>query len=129
MQPIQAGSDWAVKPNWAYSDGHAGDRRDCFFQAEDGIRDESVTGVQTWLFRSVIPNAGPGYTSSASDGRGSAEIGEAAARSEERRVGEEGRTPGAPGTLKKKKAGGGRRRLAREWKDGAKGERRRPRVC
>src|SRR3954449_13632355 len=23
-----------------------------FFQAEDGIRDESVTGVQTWLFRS-----------------------------------------------------------------------------
>src|SRR5260370_26730153 len=23
-----------------------------FFQAEDGIRDSSVTGVQTWLFRS-----------------------------------------------------------------------------
>src|SRR5260370_9928274 len=24
-----------------------------FFQAEDGIRDSSVTGVQTWLFRSL----------------------------------------------------------------------------
>src|ERR1039457_7359392 len=24
-----------------------------FFQAEDGIRDYKVTGVQTWLFRSV----------------------------------------------------------------------------
>src|SRR5207248_5745454 len=25
-----------------------------FFQAEDGIRDRTVTGVQTWLFRSKI---------------------------------------------------------------------------
>src|SRR5437879_3041791 len=25
-----------------------------FFQAEDGIRDTSVTGVQTWLFRSHV---------------------------------------------------------------------------
>src|SRR5205823_8741303 len=24
-----------------------------FFQAEDGIRDKLVTGVQTWLFRSI----------------------------------------------------------------------------
>src|SRR5207248_4983794 len=29
-----------------------------FFQAEDGIRDRTVTGVQTWLFRSDPP--GPG---------------------------------------------------------------------
>src|SRR6266542_1498480 len=26
-----------------------------FFQAEDGIRDATVTGVQTWLFRSCRP--------------------------------------------------------------------------
>src|SRR5699024_12117193 len=26
----------------------------CFFQAEDGIRDRNVTGVQTWLFRSLL---------------------------------------------------------------------------
>src|SRR5690606_40351419 len=25
-----------------------------FFQAEDGIRDFHVTGVQTWLFRSIV---------------------------------------------------------------------------
>src|SRR5687767_15314801 len=30
-----------------------------FFQAEDGIRDKLVTGVQTWLFRSGPEAAGP----------------------------------------------------------------------
>src|SRR5207244_9628437 len=30
-----------------------------FFQAEDGIRDDLVTGVQTWLFRSKAGGFGP----------------------------------------------------------------------
>src|SRR5699024_11346049 len=30
-----------------------------FFQAEDGIRDRNVTGVQTWLFRSHSGGACP----------------------------------------------------------------------
>src|SRR3989454_3057821 len=29
-----------------------------FFQAEDGIRDYKVTGVQTWLFRSILVPVG-----------------------------------------------------------------------
>src|SRR6266852_7577365 len=32
---------------------------DFFFQAEDGIRDATVTGVQTWLFRSATGRFSP----------------------------------------------------------------------
>src|SRR5207237_5274036 len=36
-----------------------------FFQAEDGIRDSSVTGVQTVLFRSLVVRIQPIVTSAA----------------------------------------------------------------
>src|SRR2546428_10830542 len=72
-----------------------------FFQAEDGIRDLIVTGVQTCalpisifrhnLFRNIVAPQG--------ELAGPAVL----ARSEERRVGEEGRSRGAPDHLKKKK--------------------------
>src|SRR2546430_17658153 len=89
-----------------------------FFQAEDGIRDLTVTGVQTCalpIWHGRVPQpvfrlvARPGQF----DGGGSGRIrhdGEAQrpgagieARSEERRGGEEGRSRWAPDHLKKKK--------------------------
>src|SRR2546430_13585906 len=97
-----------------------------FFQAEDGIRDLTVTGVQTCalpisdgqqiadlavdprdpnrLFAAVLghpygPNPQRGIYRS-TDG---AVSWERVLRSEERRVGEEGRSRGAPDHLKKKK--------------------------
>src|SRR5204862_3963460 len=67
-----------------------------FFQAEDGIRDLYVTGVQTWLFRSVVhwPRGGgpPGGPKPGPPG-GPPRKGE---RSEERRVGKECRDRWSP---------------------------------
>src|SRR5256885_17116497 len=91
-----------------------------FFQAEDGIRDYKVTGVQTCALpispaRSVRPVrtlSGARRDGGARPARGVAggqrfvrrtRRGNAGARSEERRVGEEGRSRGAPDHLKKKK--------------------------
>src|SRR2546430_6767905 len=97
-----------------------------FFQAEDGIRDLTVTGVQTCALPISLrstrdrrsrgatpPRAGArrerrGDRSTEGSGagrarRGRASAGGARARSEERRVGEEGRSRGAPYHLKKKK--------------------------
>src|SRR5437764_5755774 len=86
-----------------------------FFQAEDGIRDTSVTGVQTCALPIFVlgPNAGTDwekdinrpvviktgdryqmwYTGQA---RGRSWIGYATSRSEERRVGKECRSRGSP---------------------------------
>src|SRR5256885_6406892 len=97
-----------------------------FFQAEDGIRDYKVTGVQTC----ALPILRVGNVFHAGDGnlhpnilydprkpgeearvveagaeimRLCAEVGGSISRSEERRVGEEGRSRWAPDHLKKKK--------------------------
>src|SRR4030066_559274 len=72
-----------------------------FFQAEDGIRDSSVTGVQTcalpiWSGTSS-PRPAPGTEP---PGRPSGSR-TPPPRSEERRVGEEGRSRWAPDHLKK----------------------------
>src|SRR3712207_9108301 len=91
-----------------------------FFQAEDGIRDIGVTGVQTCalpilhgamvaegfgdaegeLLRRVRAVAGAGMPLTASLDPHAHMTAE---RSEERRVGEEGRSRWSPDTLKKKK--------------------------
>src|SRR5207237_5275400 len=73
-----------------------------FFQAEDGIRDSSVTGVQTcalpilWQGRRILPEGWVRFISTpapADKSRG---------RSEERRVGKECRCAGAQDRSKKK---------------------------
>src|SRR2546430_15449245 len=94
-----------------------------FFQAEDGIRDLTVTGVQTcalpiFTCGSTGSRSRRPFTRSSSitlphpplraRGRGARRRppgggGKRARRSEERRVGEEGRSRGAPDHLKKKK--------------------------
>src|SRR5437764_4477720 len=81
-----------------------------FFQAEDGIRDTSVTGVQTCAlpifayYRDVAPCAGEHANVGGDVG---AEIGDEPGddhdRSEERRVGKECRARRAPYHQKKKK--------------------------
>src|SRR5262249_59370472 len=92
-----------------------------FFQAEDGIRDWSVTGVQTCalpIYRMVriataealgrmgdaADDAVPGLTRAVADPDPDVRS-SAALRSEERRVGKEGRTRGAAGPDKKKDGG------------------------
>src|SRR2546430_14520727 len=76
-----------------------------FFQAEDGIRDLTVTGVQTC----ALPISGA-VTPGSDSARGVQRIARSAGavslnprRSGERRVGEEGRSRGGPDHLKKKK--------------------------
>src|SRR6201985_4027463 len=73
-----------------------------FLQAEDGIRDGTVTGVQTWLFRSRHPAAGRGQPGPPEHG-GRRRPRPRADRSEERRGGEECRSRGAPDHLKTKR--------------------------
>src|SRR5690625_5922135 len=66
-----------------------------FFQAEDGIRDGHVTGVQTCALPILAASAPPVMTTSAAPDsmrRRALSI----ARSEERRVGKEGRTQWSP---------------------------------
>src|SRR5438034_11739621 len=84
-----------------------------FFQAEDGIRDHCVTGVQTcalpiWRRGSARRTAGPSgwatatpTASAARTFRGRANSG--SKRSEERRVGKECRSRWSPERYKKKK--------------------------
>src|SRR5262249_58693420 len=88
-----------------------------FFQAEDGIRDWSVTGVQTCALPifDVIVTAGEGGTRAVKEVTSTIPIvmGSdddpvtggivASLRSEERRVGEEGRVRGGGGDVKKKR--------------------------
>src|SRR6202011_6392521 len=76
-----------------------------FFQAEDGIRDTSVTGVQTCALP-ILRGAGlrPRAHSSVAAARAAVHGRNAHGRSEERRVGEECRSPWAPDHLKKKKS-------------------------
>src|SRR5207237_4995222 len=82
-----------------------------FFQAEDGIRDSSVTGVQTWLFRSLGATSVCSKCCASTSGCTSITyrkcVSSAAAilawmRSEERRVGKECRSRWGPQHLKKK---------------------------
>src|SRR6202023_4164579 len=72
-----------------------------FFQAEDGIRDWSVTGVQTCALRSRAARAHRALTWPTLGC--SAVLTNEQHRSEERRVGEECRSRWAPYHLKKKK--------------------------
>src|SRR5256885_3679297 len=84
-----------------------------FFQAEDGIRDYKVTGVQTCalpIFQACSTSAGssakrtaasgvtgvPAWIAAIRRGVSGSSADHAARRSEERRVGEEGRSRGAP---------------------------------
>src|SRR2546422_11446892 len=83
-----------------------------FFQAEDGIRDVAVTGVQTCALPISTPSCA-GWAGRVSHRRCSrpasrifrcpCSTAPIRARSEERRVGEEGRSRWAPDHLKKKK--------------------------
>src|SRR5258708_39718414 len=77
-----------------------------FFQAEDGIRDDLVTGVQTCALPIWLPATRP-MTFSPRPSRRKGGMEEwrlwEAAGSEERRVGEEGRSRWSPYHLKKKK--------------------------
>src|SRR6201993_3322999 len=66
-----------------------------FFQAEDGIRDYKVTGVQTVLFRSWV-GVGSALGGLSSDGIGSIRPSCGSTRSEERRVGKECRSRWSP---------------------------------
>src|SRR5205823_7724041 len=76
-----------------------------FFQAEDGIRDKLVTGVQTCALPIYVPGKGHGFVDAfdtsgvfmqriASRGSLNSPWGIALARSEERRVGKECRCGG-----------------------------------
>src|SRR2546427_11123654 len=99
-----------------------------FFQAEDGIRDLTVTGVQTCALPicrgspsqsaagSVHGDArGPQQIAAANlDGIKSRVVRERVERSEERRVGEEGRSRWSPDHLKKKRSEDGGNVLVRE---------------
>src|SRR2546429_5532749 len=79
-----------------------------FFQAEDGIRDVAVTGVQTCALPISLARATAGTamaTPMSAGAKIALSLGAAAGlgRSGERRGGEEGRSRGAPDYLKKKK--------------------------
>src|SRR2546425_8076205 len=81
-----------------------------FFQAEDGIRDKLVTGVQTCALPiSGAQDRGPAGAAARPRTRGGLRHCQRGKRrwrvwgSEERRVGEKGRSRGAPDHLKKKK--------------------------
>src|SRR4051794_41896103 len=98
-----------------------------FFQAEDGIRDGRVTGVQTCAlpiyvrpFQVLRPRRGQRVEALVQRLEGGSLLWRHLAgghdRSEERRVGKEGRSRGAPDHLKKKKKkekGSGRMRSTR----------------
>src|SRR5262249_58965442 len=103
-----------------------------FFQAEDGIRDWSVTGVQTCALPiSVRPDPGPGADRDELGGTGAGRDDETAerggglpgrVRSEERRVGKEWRAGGGAQRVKKERSereqseGGGRQEGTRtDW--------------
>src|SRR5260370_37842794 len=83
-----------------------------FFQAEDGIRDSSVTGVQTCALpisescraKSLLLKAAFSATYEPDVRKAIELLDEAVKRSEERRVGEEGRSRWSPYHLKKKKS-------------------------
>src|SRR5690349_22649401 len=96
-----------------------------FFQAEDGIRDLYVTGVQTCalpIFTAKVVASGPVWTFSSAPSEASRAAGPPArswavraarpgrSRSEERRVGKECRSRGSPDQQKKKSARGHRSR-------------------
>src|SRR2546430_17545172 len=88
-------------------------RRFFFFQAEDGIRDLTVTGVQTCALPISVGAAAKSPATGAAVGAGAGLLGGAAigggkaqgagTTSGEGRGGEEGRYRGGPGHLKKKK--------------------------
>src|SRR5436305_15185090 len=82
-----------------------------FFQAEDGIRDADVTGVQTCALRSALKGILQGPTA-LTFVRGDAAAAAKALRSEERRVGKECRSRWVADHEKKKK-----------WKEGWVGQR------
>src|SRR5207247_7767323 len=71
-----------------------------FFQAEDGIRDPLVTGVQTCAL--PISAGGPGECPSGASREGSRAADGQDTRSEERRVGKECRSRWSPDHYKKK---------------------------
>src|SRR6195952_1395091 len=73
-----------------------------FFQAEDGIRDTSVTGVQTCALPIWNVLSRPTLRRNQFGGAAGGRI---IKRSEERRVGKEGRSRGSPYHLKKNKQG------------------------
>src|SRR6266404_7810992 len=67
-----------------------------FFQAEDGIRDKLVTGVQTWLFRSLARRSRDRSVVACPLAHRSNHSCPHAQRSEERRVGKECRSRWSP---------------------------------
>src|SRR4030066_2113196 len=72
-----------------------------FFQAEDGIRDSSVTGVQTCALPISVVRRSNSRFRFAADEATARRIQLAQFRSEERRGGKGGRSRGAPYHLKK----------------------------
>src|SRR5688500_20394870 len=73
-----------------------------FFQAEDGIRDYKVTGVQTCALP-ICPEAGSAVRGRHGESGQGCEIQILRERSEERRVGKECRTQGSRDASRKKK--------------------------
>src|SRR6267143_4277192 len=73
-----------------------------FFQAEDGIRDGTVTGVQTCALPISTMRATMGALSDGVRSNATQSNSANSARSEERRVGKECRSRGAPDHEKKK---------------------------
>src|SRR5438094_5975263 len=73
-----------------------------FFQAEDGIRDRTVTGVQTCALPISVIRRRPGESRQKRVIPPAARIACAIRRSEERRVGKEGRSPWSLDHEKKK---------------------------
>src|SRR5688500_19539387 len=74
-----------------------------FFQAEDGIRDYKVTGVQTCALPISIFAGSPRWMTRSITTTTSARMPSTKNRSEERRVGKESRSRGGPGTQEEKK--------------------------
>src|SRR5437867_5136934 len=73
-----------------------------FFQAEDGIRDRTVTGVQTCALPIYLDPRAIGLARRPQRGSRSAKVRRPRSRSEERRVGKECRSRWAPDHEKKK---------------------------
>src|SRR2546430_12513246 len=82
-----------------------------FFQAEDGIRDLTVTGVQTCALRSHAARGGLCAVRERGAARVPADV-HAVYRSEERRVGKECRSRWSPYHLKKKFCSGSYRQTS-----------------
>src|SRR4029077_21296265 len=95
----QRGPSRASSSNRLGAPGSARSSSVCFFQAEDGIRESSVTGVQTC----ALPISAPDVSSYADGNSLNLRTAPDSPRSEERRVGKECRSRWSPYHYKKQR--------------------------